>query len=207
MIQININNKKVVNSLNDTPSLKNMIDYIIEEKMKKDELITQVKIDDRKIDLDNENELSRVLQKDNIINFQIKSSLDLAFDSLKDCSDYINSSIFQIKEVIELYQKNEIQQGNKQFPDIIDSIDFFVRLITKIHRAILSSQSSKNTELKSHIQNLEIHLLAALKNLLPAKEKTDLTLLCDLLEYELCDNLDQWNKEILPALDRLRKKT
>ena len=76
MIQININNKKVVNSLNDTPSLKNMIDYIIEEKMKKDELITQVKIDDRKIDLDNENELSRVLQKDNIINFQIKSSLD-----------------------------------------------------------------------------------------------------------------------------------
>ena len=90
---------------------------------------------------------------------------------------------------------------------IIDSIDFFVRLITKIHRAILSAQTSTHKELKQHIQNLEIHLLAALKNLLPAKEKTDLTLLCDLLEYELCDNLNQWDKEILPALDRLSKKT
>ena len=49
--------------------------------------------------------------------------------------------------------------------------------------------------------------IAALKNLLPAKEKADLTLLCDLLEYELCDNLAQWDKEILPALDRSNKKT
>ena len=207
MIQININNKKVVNSLSNTPSLKKMIDYIIEEKMNKNEIITQVKINDRVIDLDNTKELSQDLHSDNIINFQIKSSLDLAFDSLRDCSDYINASILQIKEVIELYQKNEIQEGNKQFPQIIDSIDFFVRLITKIHRAILSAQTSTHKELKQHIQNLEIHLLAALKNLLPAKEKTDLTLLCDLLEYELCDNLNQWDKEILPALDRLSKKT
>lgn len=184
-----------------------MIDYIIEEKMNKNEIITQIKVDDRVIDLDSQDELSQVLQNDNTINFQIKSSLDLAFESLKDCSEYIKSSIFQIKEVIELYQKNEIQEGNKQFPQIIDTIDFFVRLITKIHRAILSSQNSSQKELKQHIQNLEIHLLAALKNLLPAKEKTDLTLLCDLLEYELCDNLNQWDKEILPALDRLSKKT
>ena len=207
MIQININNKKVVNSLSESPSLKKMIDYIIEEKINKNEIITQIKIDDRIIDLDSKDELSQVLQNDNTINFQIKSSLDLAFESLKDCSDYIKSSIFQIKEVIELYQKNEIQEGNKQFPQIIDTIDFFVRLITKIHRAILSSQKSSQKELKQHIQNLEIHLLAALKNLLPAKEKADLTLLCDLLEYELCDNLNQWDKEILPALDRLSKKT
>lgn len=183
-----------------------MIDYIIEEKMKKDELITQVRIDNQTVDLDNENELSRILKKGNIISFQVKSSLELAFESLKDCSEYINSTVFQIKRVVELYQKNEIQKGNSQFPDIIDSIDFFVRLITKIHRTILSSQTSNNKELKKHIQNLEIHLLAALKNLLPAKEKVDLTLLCDLLEYELCDNLDQWSKEILPALDRLKKK-
>ena len=207
MIQININNKKVVNSLSESPSLKKMIDYIIEEKINKNEIITQIKIDDRIIDLDSKDELSQVLQNDNTINFQIKSSLDLAFESLKDCSEYIKSSIFQIKEVIELYQKNEIQEGNKQFPQIIDTIDFFVRLITKIHRAILSSQNSSQKELKQHIQNLEIHLLAALKNLLPAKEKADLTLLCDLLEYELCDNLNQWDKEILPALDRLSKKT
>ncbi len=207
MIQININNKKVVNSLNDSPTLKAMIDYIIEEKMNKNEIITQVQINSQVIDLDNDNELSKILEDDNVVSVQTKSSLDLAFESLKDCSSYIQSFIFQIKEVVELYQKNEIQEGNNQFPQIIDSIDFFVRLITKIHRAILSAQPSPHKELKKHIQNLEIHLLAALKNLLPAKEKADLTLLCDLLEYELCDNLDQWDKEILPALDRLSKKT
>ena len=184
-----------------------MIDYIIEEKIKKDEIITKIFVDNKTIDLDDENELSKILKSHNTVNIQIQSSLDLAFESLKDCSSYIDSCILQIREVIELYQKNEIQKGNIQFPHIIDSIDFFVRLITKVHRTILSNQQSPDKELNQHIQNLEIHLLTALKSLLPAKEKVDLTLLCDLLEYELCDNLSQWNKEILPALDRLDKKS
>ena len=207
MIQININNKKVVNSLSPDPSLQKMIDYIIEEKINKNEVITQIKVDDKVIDLDNKEELSQTLQNNNVINILVKTSLDLAIESLKDCSSYINSCIVQIKEVVELYQKNEIQKGNEQFPHIIDSIDFFVRLITKVHRTILSNQESSYKELHKHIQNLEIHLLAALKNLLPAKEKVDITLLCDLLEYELCDNLSQWDEEILPALDRLSKKS
>ena len=68
MIQININNKKVVNSLSSDPSLQKMINYIIEEKMNKNEIITQIKIDDKVIDLDNKEELSQTLQNNNVIN-------------------------------------------------------------------------------------------------------------------------------------------
>ena len=109
LIQININNKKVVNSLSSDPSLQKMINYIIEEKMNKNEIITQIKIDDKVIDLDNKEELSQTLQNNNVINILVKTSLDLAIESLKDCSSYIHSCIVQIKEVVELYQKNEIQ--------------------------------------------------------------------------------------------------
>ena len=126
----------------------------------------------KKIDLDDEKELLQTLQNHHTVNVHVKTSLELGFDSLKDCSAYIESCIFQIKDIIELYQKNEIQKGNTQFPNIIDSIDFFVRLITKVHRTILSHQKSSHKTLSNHIQNLETHLLAALKTyFLPKKKK------------------------------------
>ena len=62
MIQININNKKVVNSLNPNPSLQRMINYIIEEKIDKNEIITKIIIDDKKIDLDDEKELCKLFK-------------------------------------------------------------------------------------------------------------------------------------------------
>jgi hypothetical protein len=41
--------------------------------------------------------------------------------------------------------------------------------------------------------------------LLSAKEKNDNIMLCDLLEYELIDNLTQWKIKILPELKKLKR--
>ncbi len=54
------------------------------------------------------------------------------------------------------------------------------------------------------IQKLEIHLLSVMKALLQAKEKNDTIMLCDLLEYELADNLTQWKIKVLPELKKLK---
>jgi hypothetical protein len=46
--------------------------------------------------------------------------------------------------------------------------------------------------------------LSVIKALLPAKEKNDVVMLCDLLEYELIDNLTQWKIKVLPELKKLK---
>ena len=50
------------------------------------------------------------------------------------------------------------------------------------------------------IKNLEVHLLFTIKSLVSAREKNDLSMICDLLEYELMDNLKKWKTSVIPQM-------
>ena len=82
-----------------------MINYIIEEKIDKNESQPGAAHYDKKVDLDDEKELLQTLQSHHTVIVQKRPRS--FFDSLKDCSAYIESCIFQIKDIIELYQKNK----------------------------------------------------------------------------------------------------
>jgi hypothetical protein len=205
MPEIKINNEIINFSFPKINSLKEIIDLLLKEKIKPNEVISQVIIDGEMIDFENGEELKKKLDDLSEINFTINNSLSLAFHALYDCGLYIDSAIERILEIVQLYRENEVQKANNSFPEIIDAIDFFVNLITKIYKTIFNNLS---TEIYHHelFQNLEIHLLTILKSLLPAKEKGDITMLCDLLEYELAENLKQWKTEIIPSLEMLNIK-
>ena len=205
MLEIKINDVKTTNDLPKATSLDDMIDYVLNNKIKNDQIIFQIILDGEDIDFDKENQLNRSLQENKTINFKIKSTIDVAYESLNDCSLFIDSSIDKIHQIVQLYRENEVQKANLAFPEIIDMIDFFVKLITKIYKTIIGGQENPEKSDLELIQNLEIHLLTVLKSLLPAKEKGDITMLCDLLEYELSDNLQQWKAEIIPTLENMNK--
>lgn len=131
------------------------------------------------------------------------NSLDLAFESIDSCFGYVDYIILRIQKLIGFYNEGEIDQANSVFMEVVDLMDLYIQLISRVYRIIrvdLQGQSFKD----ENIQKLEIHLLSVIKALLLAKEKEDVIMLCDLLEYELVDNLTQWKIKVLPDLRKLK---
>lgn len=122
-------------------------------------------------------------------------SLELAFESIDSCFGYIDHIISHIQKLIVHYNAGESELTNNGFTEIVDLMDLYIQLVTKIYRVIrveTGGQSYKNVE----FQKLEIHLLSVVRSLLQAKEKNDSIMICDLLEYELIDNLKQWKIQL-----------
>jgi len=131
------------------------------------------------------------------------ASLELAFESIDSCVGYIDFITARIFKLIGCFNANELDEANRVFIEVVELMDLYIQLISKIYRAIrldLQGQSFKN----ENLQKLEIHLLSIIKALLSAKEKEDIIMLCDLLEYELVDNLTQWKIKVLPELRKLK---
>ena len=130
-------------------------------------------------------------------------SLDLAFESIDSCFGYVEYISTQIQKVTASYNEGKLDQANESFVEVIELMDLYIQLITRVYRVLRTDLNIINFKDES-IQNLEIHLLSIMKALLQAKEKNDTIMLCDLLEYELVDNLTQWKIKILPELKKLK---
>lgn len=134
---------------------------------------------------------------------QSNASLELAFESIDSCFGYVDYITSQIQKLITHYHQGDIELANDSFVEIIELMDLYIQLVSRVYRVLRSDLKVMNFKDES-IQKLEIHLLSIMKALLQAKEKDDSIMLCDLLEYELVDNLTQWKIKILPELKKLR---
>ncbi|MFA6237297.1 MAG: hypothetical protein WC635_08240 [Bacteriovorax sp.] len=138
-----------------------------------------------------------------LLNNKTNTSLDLAFESIDSCFGYVDYITSKIHQLIGFYNAGELDQANATFMEVVDLMDLYIQLITRVYRVLrtdLQGQSFKD----ENVQKLEIHLLSIIKALLQAKEKEDAIMLCDLLEYELVDNLTQWKIKVLPELKKLK---
>lgn len=131
-------------------------------------------------------------------------NLDLAFESIDSCFGYVEYIDSQIHKLLALYNRNEFDAANQALVEVVELMDLYVQLMTKIYSTF--RMELPNIPSKDQVtQNLELHLLGVMKSILQAKEKNDIIMLCDLLEYELLDNLNQWKTKILPELKLLKK--
>ena len=131
------------------------------------------------------------------------NSLNLAFDSIDSCFGYIDYITSKIHQLLAFYNSGEIDRANSTLVELIDLMDLYIQLVTKIYQVLRSDLKEKKFK-TNDVQELEMHLLTVLKALLQAREKEDIIMLCDLLEYELIDNLIQWKIKILPELKKLK---
>ena len=133
---------------------------------------------------------------------QNNSSLNLAFESIDSCYGYVDYITDQIHLLIENYNQGNMDLANQKFVEVIEIMDLYIQLVSRVYRVLRIE--IKNMQKDEGIQKLEIHLLAIMKSLLQAKENNDTIMLCDLLEYELADNLKQWKIKVLPELKKLK---
>lgn len=139
----------------------------------------------------------------NLNNDKTNESLDLAFESIDSCFGYIDHIVSRIQKVITHFNANEIKEGNEHLVEVVELMDLYIQLISKVYKVIRLNNRDQLLKDES-VQKLEIHLLSVIRALLQAKEKNDLIMLCDLLEYELIDNLTQWKIKVLPELKKLK---
>ena len=132
-----------------------------------------------------------------------QSSLDLAFESIDSCFGYVDYITSQIQKLTAQYNSGETDAANQSFVEVIDLMDLYIQLVSKVYRILRTDLVGVNFK-DEGVQKLEIHLLSVMKALLQAKEKNDTIMLCDLLEYELADNLTQWKIKVLPELKKLK---
>lgn len=132
-----------------------------------------------------------------------QSSLDLAFESIDSCFGYVDYITSQIQKLIVHYNQGNTEQANNSFAEVIELMDLYIQLVSRVYRVLRTDLEQMNFK-DEGIQKLEIHLLSVMKALLQAKEKEDTIMLCDLLEYELVDNLTQWKIKVLPELKKLK---
>ncbi len=133
---------------------------------------------------------------------QNNSSLELAFESIDSCFGYVDYITTQIHKLIEHYNQGNMDLANQNFVEVIELMDLYIQLVSRVYRVL--RVELKTMQKDESIQKLEIHLLSVMKALLQAKEKNDTIMLCDLLEYELADNLTQWKIKVLPELKKLK---
>lgn len=130
------------------------------------------------------------------------ASLDLAFESIESCFGYVDYITAQIHKLIENYNQGNMDLANQNFVEVIELMDLYIQLVSRVYRVLRVEMPTMQKD--ESIQKLEIHLLSVMKALLQAKEKNDTIMLCDLLEYELADNLTQWKIKVLPELKKLK---
>ncbi len=137
------------------------------------------------------------------ISIKKNGSLEIAFESIDSCFGYVDYITSQIQRLIGQYNAGEADAANQTFIEVIDLMDLYIQLISKVYQVIRTDMPDKSFK-DENLQKLEIHLLSVIKALVQAKEKNDVIMLCDLLEYELIDNLTQWKIKVLPELKKLR---
>lgn len=203
MTLVRVNSRKIESKIDNKKSINAVMDFILEDLANEEEVVSNIHVNGQEIAPDQEAIMNAPISEFDSIDFTLTKSVDLAFDALDSSGAYIDIMIEKIQELTGLYQQNQSAEANKLFGETIEIIDLFIQLMTRVQRTFKKSGLTKGPKTET-IAQLEIHLLSILKALIPAKEKEDIIMLCDLLEYELIDNLTQWKIKAVPELKRLR---
>ena len=200
MTSIFINHRLLNNDYNKNATINEIIQA--QDALNPEMIITSLELDGDDILSPSNLELDQSIGSFKDIKITLQTPLNLALESLDDSSRYIENIIFSIKDTVQLYEQNLHKEANQKFAEVIDIMDLFIQLISKINSTIKKHKGRSLSDNQDY-QKLEIHLLSVLKTLLPAKERNDIIMLCDLLEYELIDNLEQWKTQVIPTLKKI----
>ena len=207
MALITVNQEEINVNINAKQTVNEVIDNLLSSVIADSDVITSIQINGKELNETEEGEcLPSPVSEFQEIDFTVKSSIELAYEALESCNSYLDVVIGKIQELNKLYAAGDMQTANNLFSEVIEIMDLFVQLMSKIHNT-LRTQLGDKFEKTETLQNLEIHLLSVLKGLVPAKEKNDIIMLSDLLEYELIDNLTQWKIKAIPELKKFKETT
>ena len=204
MTNVYLNSKKLNKELQPSQKLSEVYDMIMSEYAHPDDVFSKILLDGKTFsDQEEAQFLNQNLDQFANVEFDIKNKFDLAFEALDCGSEFIDSIISKIHKTAAYYQAGSLESGDLFFSQTIESLDLFIQLLSNVHHT-LRGKYDQALQLNKTFHQLEIHLLSIIKAIVPAKEKNDMVMLSDLLEYELIDNLTQWKITAIPEMKSIQ---
>lgn len=106
-----------------------------------------------------------------------------------------------IESYIKLCSKGQFDSLDEIFLNIVENLSNFIKA-SSVLKNYLKNREDFNKD--SPFVILQFQLLTLLNRLSQAKQRNDLTLVMDILEYELFDNLIRWKQDVLNMLKTLK---
>jgi hypothetical protein len=131
--------------------------------------------------------------------------INLAYESAGSCIEYIDLIQNTIIDTVTLFQKNSIIDANKKFIELTEMLELALTITTKILNTCNSIDDGTINQLIEFYGLCETHLMTILKNIFTAHKQGNISMICDLLEYELQDNLVKWQQESLTPMMKMLK--
>jgi len=203
MANIFVNGRNIEDNLDENITIGFLIDSLQLKQGMEDKFVTEISIDGSKVDFQNPDILDRVVAQNGEIHLRLLDGVEIAFESLDNSTHYFDVMCRKIDNIVLSLSQNSYNSANQDFLDLVEVIDLFIQLMTNIHRTFLERFKSVYVKSTGH-KNLEIHLLSVLKGLLAAKERNDVIMISDLLEYELKENITQWKIKVIPEMKTLK---
>lgn len=198
MTTVTVNSVALTKEIKENSTLDDLIENVLAEDSSL--AIKSIQVDGKQLSATEEQALlTRPITSYSEIDLHLTSKVEIALESLDSCSSYIDIVLGRIFNVVDLYAQNKNKEANEQFGEVVEIMDLFVQLMVQINNTF-RKYSNKKYNKSDNVIALENHLLGILRALIPAKEKDDIIMLCDLLEYELADNLIQWKEKIIPEI-------
>ena len=174
------------------------MEYLLSKHINERDVISNIEIDGVMVDEKEEKLLfSKKIKEFEKITFILKDRVDLVKSSLKSSGTYIEKMIAHISILLEKYHENKADDYNQLFLDLLDQLNLFFDLMVGISK-VLKQEHPKDMRENVSYQSIEKELVSILKKVMIAKEKNDLVLVNDLIEYELTENLRQWKVVAIP---------
>ena len=106
-----------------------------------------------------------------------------------------------IASYIKLCSKGQFESLDTIFLEIVENLNNFIKA-SSILKNYLKHTEDFNKD--SPFILLQFQLLTLLNRLSQAKQRSDLTLIMDILEYELFENLIRWKQDVLNAIKTIK---
>jgi len=197
---IEIDGKKIDLNLEEISNLEELIYEVMENKVPKDRLITEVKINDVTFSERWPGE-AKVIPLDKIykIEFLTKPLDYVAEKILEDIPVKIDEIISGLKEAAELYRVADEQEANLNFVKVVTALRDFINFISQLKRVEIIKW--ENLDLEDDYEKL----IKLIDEMLDVQEDEDWILLADLIEYELSPLMESWKEITSKMKDNIKR--
>jgi hypothetical protein len=182
-LKIYLNDKELDNEYRflTLPELLESVKDDIENRILKQILVNGTEVEEKYLS-------EKLIDKEDIqvIKFVTQRTDELIKGTLNQIDEYLHKLKDGIEETVDLFRTGETNKANKMYQQIIEGLDWYIQVTTKI-------LSLLNTEgLKKKGNNKLNDLNEILGEIMEAQENEDTVLIADILEYEISRYIEEF---------------
>ena len=194
MTEIKWNGEDLRRNFPQSKTLGELVEVTSKQARERGEFVCAITVNGLSINEEQEARFDSTLV-DEISEFSIKiQSLSVLLDqSIEECSIFLGQLIKSIETAAEIFRTEDLTRAHQFYKTCIEGTQLFVEMLTH-YKVAYQKGFGPVPESWGHF---ETKLTLALRQILEAYRQKNYILVSDLLEYEICQVLSDWQKELI----------